>query len=101
MRVLENVSNYNSASVLRGIHRQDCLQRKRSIRTDQIAKREKQNKTFYIELLLKIAIYSVVPVEAVSILAEKTHLPIAAIITGKIWELRGILFLQLRSDDIG
>ena len=41
------------------------LQRKKGIQTDQIAKGKQKNKVFYIELIMKIATYSVVVVEVI------------------------------------
>ena len=70
------------------------LQRKRGIRTDQIAKRKKRDQIFYTELLLKIATYSVVPVEAVSILAMKPALPGAVMAIGLLLGIAGdIIFV--------
>lgn len=71
------------------------LQRKRGIRTDQIAKREKRDKIFYIELLLKIATYSVVPVEVVSILAVKPDLPGAVMIMGLLLGIAGDIIFAI------
>lgn len=49
------------------------LQRRKGIKTDQIAKGKRHNKTFYIELVMKIATYSVVAVEAASIAFVNTE----------------------------
>ena len=51
------------------------LQRKKGIQTDQIAKGKQKNKVFYIELIMKIATYSVVVVEVISVLLVKPNLP--------------------------
>ena len=71
------------------------FQRKRGIRTDQIAKREKRDKIFYTELLMKIATYSVVPVEVVSILAVKPDLPIAVMIMGAFLGITGDIIFAI------
>lgn len=44
-----------------------ALQKRKGIQTDQIAKGKKKDKVFYIETILKIATYSVVLVEVISI----------------------------------
>ena len=44
------------------------LQKQKGIQTDQIAKNKSKDKTFYIELFMKIATYSVVAVEVLSII---------------------------------
>lgn len=57
------------------------LQKKKGIKTDQIAAGKVHNKEFYIELIMKIATISVVIVEVVSILSgwsllpESVHIP--------------------------
>ena len=43
------------------------IQKKKGIRTDQIARGRKKGKLFYIELIMKIATYSIVLVEIISI----------------------------------
>lgn len=65
------------------------LQRKKGIRTDQIAKRQRQDKIFYTELVMKIATYFVVLVEVVSILVVKPDLPAAVIIIGMLLGIAG------------
>lgn len=47
------------------------LQRRKGIQTDQIAKGRQKDKVFYIEATMKIATYSVVLVEFISILIVK------------------------------
>ena len=71
------------------------IQRKRGICTDQIAKREKRDKIFYTELFLKIATYSVVPVEVLSILAVKPDLPGAVMIMGLLLGIAGDIIFAI------
>lgn len=65
------------------------LQKKRGIDTDQIAKREKRDKIFYTELLMKMATYSVVLAEVVSIFAVEPDLPIGILIIGVLLGIAG------------
>lgn len=65
------------------------LQRKKGIRTDQIAKRQRRDKIFYTELVMKIATYFVVLVEVVSILVMKPDFPAAVIIIGMLLGIAG------------
>lgn len=44
------------------------LQKQKGIQTDQIAKNKSKDKTFYVELFMKIATYSVVVAEVISII---------------------------------
>lgn len=46
------------------------IQRKKGIQTDQIAKGKKKDKTYYTELVMKVATYSVVIVEIISIVGN-------------------------------
>lgn len=70
-------------------------QRKRGIRTDQIAKGEKRNKVFYIELIMKIATYSVVLAEVISILVVRTDSPAAVIIIGALLGIAGDMIFSI------
>lgn len=65
------------------------LQKKQGIQTDQIAKREKRDKIFYTELLMKIATYSVVLAEVVSIFVVEPDLPIRIMIIGVLLGIAG------------
>ena len=65
------------------------LQKKQGIQTDQIAKREKRDKIFYTELLMKISTYSVVLAEIVSIFAVEPDLPIGILIIGGLLGIAG------------
>lgn len=58
------------------------VQRKKGIKTDQIASEKIYNKEFYIEFVMKIATISVVIVEIISILMNWSLLPQAVRITG-------------------
>lgn len=46
------------------------IQKKKGIQTDQIAKGKKKDKTYYTELVMKVATYSVVIVEIISIVGN-------------------------------
>lgn len=65
------------------------LQKKKGIQTDQIAKNKQKNKVFYIELLLKIATYTVVIIEIISIFAVQSQLPQVFIISGAVLGIIG------------
>ena len=71
------------------------IQTKRGIRTDQIAKGKKRDKVFYIELLMKIATYSVILIEVVSISWVKPDLPVAVIITGALLGVAGDMLFAI------
>ncbi len=51
------------------------LQRRKGIKTDQIAKGKQKDKVFYIEFIMKIATYAVVLVEVISIFSVSPQLP--------------------------
>jgi protein-S-isoprenylcysteine O-methyltransferase Ste14 len=65
------------------------LQKKKGIQTDQIARGKEKNKVFYIELILKIATYLIVPVEVISIFVSKTFLPQGFVIGGVVLGIVG------------
>lgn len=71
------------------------LQKKQGIQTDQIAKREKRDKIFYTELLMKIATYSVVMAEVVSIFVIESDLPIGIMIAGVLLGIAGDLIFAV------
>lgn len=50
------------------------LQKRKGIRTDQIAKGGKRDRVFYVELVLKAATYTVVAAEVISIFAARPRL---------------------------
>lgn len=58
------------------------LQKRKGIRTDQIAKGKQKTKTFYIELTMKIATYSVVAAEVLSLFFAPQNLPQALVAVG-------------------
>lgn len=49
-------------------------QKKKGIKTDQIAKGKEKGRRYYIELVMKIATYAVVPVEVISIMVDSSLL---------------------------
>ncbi len=65
------------------------LQKKQGIQTDQIAKSKKRDKLFYTELLLKVATYSVVLAEVVSIFTVEPDLPMGILIIGVLLGIAG------------
>ncbi len=58
------------------------MQRRKGIQTDQIARGKNRDRIYYTELLLKMATYSVVLVEVVSIFVASPKLPTFVIILG-------------------
>ena len=70
------------------------LQKKKGIQTDQMAKNKQKNRVFYIELILKIATYTVVLIEIISIFTAPSQLPQVFIISGAILCITGdIIFV--------
>lgn len=65
------------------------LQKKKGIQTDQMAKNKQKNRVFYIELILKIATYTVVLIEIISIFMTPSQLPQVFIISGAILGITG------------
>lgn len=65
------------------------LQKRKGIKTDQIAKGKQKDKVFYIELIMKIATYAVVAVEVISIFSVSSQLPKVIIMIGAIIALAG------------
>lgn len=64
-------------------------QRKKGIRTDQIAVGKKKGPLFWTELLMKIATYSVVAVEVISVFAVRPILPLPVQVAGVVIGLFG------------
>ncbi len=58
------------------------LQKRKGIQTDQMARGKLKNKVFYIELILKIATYSVVAVEVLSVVFIAPSLPQVLVMCG-------------------
>lgn len=71
------------------------LQRRKGIQTDQIAKGRQRDRTFYIEFVLKIATYTVVAAEAVSIVCVKSKMPWAVMVAGSIIAIVGDLIFAV------
>jgi protein-S-isoprenylcysteine O-methyltransferase Ste14 len=70
------------------------LQKRKGIHTDQIAKGGKRDSVFYTELVLKVATYTVVATEVVSIFAVKPLLPQPFTICGLVLGCFGdVIFL--------
>lgn len=65
------------------------LQKKQGIKTNQMAKGKHKDKIFYIELMLKIATYSVVVVEIGSIFLVESYLPKGCLVAGSILGVLG------------
>ena len=70
-----------------------ALQKRKGIQTDQIAKGKQKTKVFYIELVMKIATYSVVAVEVLSLLFIPSYLSRTLVTVGVVLGFIGdILF---------
>ena len=65
------------------------LQRKKGIQTDQIAKGSRRDKVYYTEIALKIATYSVVLVEVVSVFVTKIQFPAVIVWIGVVFGMIG------------
>ena len=70
------------------------VQKRNGIQTDQIAK-GKKNKVYYIEFMMKIATYTVVFVEVISILLVKPSLSNEFIICGVVLGVFGDIVFAL------
>ena len=69
------------------------LQKRKGIQTDQIAKGKQKTKVFYIELAMKIATYSVVVAEVLSLFFAPPYLPQKLVALGVVLGFIGdILF---------
>ena len=69
------------------------LQKRKGIQTDQIAKGKQKTKIFYIELIMKIATYSVVVVEVLSLFFAPPYLSQTFVVGGVVLGFIGdILF---------
>lgn len=64
-------------------------QRKKGIRTDQIAVGKKKGSLFWTELLMKIATYSVAAAEVISVFAVRPVLPLPVQVAGIVIGLLG------------
>lgn len=67
------------------------MQRRKGIQTDQIAKGSRKDKTYYIELIMKIATYSVVIVSVISIIFDWSWLSISARFSGFVIGVLGVV----------
>lgn len=65
------------------------LQKRKGIRTDQMARGRRRDRVFYVEVILKLATYSVVAVELISIILTESYLPEGFIAAGGILGLVG------------
>lgn len=69
------------------------VQKRKGIQTDQIAKGKQKTKAFYIELVMKIATYSVVVAEVLSLFLAPPYLPQTFVVVGVVLGFIGdILF---------
>lgn len=67
------------------------LQKRRGIQTDQIAKSPQKDRVYYTELVMKLATYSVVAAEGISIFAAPARLPHSVRLFGAALALAGDL----------
>ena len=71
------------------------LQKRKGIQTDQIAKGKRRDRSFYIELIMKIATYSVVVVEIISIFTVKPQLPQVFVVSGIVISFIGNIIFAI------
>lgn len=71
------------------------LQKRKGIQTDQMAKGKKKDKVFYTELIMKVATYTVVVVEIISIFLVDSKLPHAISIIGVVLGFVGDIIFAL------
>lgn len=71
------------------------MQRKRGIQTDQMAKGKKSKELFWTELILKIATYSVVIIQTISIFINTTHPYISVKIAGVVVGIIGVVIFGI------
>lgn len=71
------------------------VQKRKGIRTDQMARGKRRDRVFYVEMLLKIATYSVVAVELASIFLVKSYLPEGLIVAGCLLGVAGDVIFAL------
>ncbi len=71
------------------------VQRKKGIQTDQIARGKKKQALFVTELMLKVATYSTLIVEIISIFANTTHSCAPLKITGLVLCSGGVVLFAL------
>ena len=70
------------------------LQKRKGIQTDQMAKGKQKTKVFYVELVMKIAAYSVVIAEVLSLFFSPAYLPQTFVVVGVVLGFIGdILFI--------
>lgn len=70
-------------------------QKRKGIRTDQMARGKRRDRVFYVEMLLKIATYSVVAVELASIFLAKSYLLEGLIVAGCLLGVTGDVIFAL------
>ena len=71
------------------------IQKKKGIRTDQIARGRKKGKLFYIELIMKIATYSIVLVEIISICLNSGNSLMGMKIIGSVFAILGVIIFGI------
>ena len=71
------------------------LQKRRGIRTDQIAKGKKTKELFATEIIMKFATYSIVLVEIISIYKSSTHAFVSLRIVGVIIGIIGVVLFGI------
>lgn len=71
------------------------MQKRKGIRTNQMAKRKAKDKIYYTELVLKLATFLVVPAELVSILCQWTCLPTSFRVLGIIIGFTGVVIFGI------
>ena len=70
-------------------------QKRKGIQTDQIAKGKAKSERFSIEIIMKIATYSVIVVEIISIMYTANPLPICIRVVGLVIGTLGVFIFAL------
>lgn len=70
-------------------------QRKKGIQTDQIAKGDKEKSVLAVEILMKIATYSVVVMELISVYLELSLMPVAIRVFGILVGIMGVIIFAI------
>lgn len=82
---MKQIAGFAVLAVFYGIYiGKMLLQKRKGIRTDQIARGKRRDRVLYVEALLKLATYSVVAVELISIVLAKSCLPEVFAVAGCI-----------------
>ena len=70
-------------------------QKRKGIKTDQIARGEKKGRLFYVECIMKIATYSIVVIEIISIILIQNNIPDGIRLMGAIIAFLGVMIFAI------